>query len=436
MATIVNARDVLLQASATRVANVSMAPNLVVSQSQVEGLGLAIEGSKTVKLVASTQVFQIAKTGTVTPASSTLTVYVNNLTANPTLSVTSGTISPAPTLTNGTVTIAHGSLTTDTATLRVSVTEGGKTYIDEVTLVKVREGNDSLNGFLTNENHTFPASATGGVLSYAGANGTFRVFQGMTDITTLCTFSVVSNPSNLTLTMNSATGAYVISGGFPNGTDVTTVTFRAVFGAANIDKILSLAKSRAGDAGVRGSRTFYVALTGSTATWSDSLATTSVTNAAGSVVLNDTVTQHNSSVGFSQTRFWDGSAWVVVNAVLDGNLLVNGTIGANKISTTSLSAIQASLGTVQIDSGGHLRTLGATAFNSGNGVWMGQDAGVYKFRVGNPTGNKLEWDGTTCTFTGSLNVKSAATGARVEITNQLILVYDSNNVLRVRLGVW
>lgn len=432
MATIVNARDVLLQAATPRVATVEMAPNLVVSQDQVDGLGIVIDGTKLVFLQATTQVFQIAKTGTVTPASTTLTAIVRNLAASPTLSVISGTITPAPTLSGGQVTIAHGNMTTDTATLRLTVVEDSVTYTDEITLVKVREGADGVVGYLTNENHTLPADNLGNVLSYSGCSGTFKMYQGTSDITTLCTYSIVSNPSTLTVSLNASTGAYVVSGGYPTGTDVTTLTMRATFGTATFDKVMTIAKSKNGTVGQRGSRTWYVALTGSTNTYSDTLATTTA-SADGGPILNDTVTQYNNSQNFSQTKFWNGTSWVVVNAVVDGNLLVSGTVGAqkiaanaiesyhiladaitaDKINVTDLSAVAASLGTVQIDASGYLRTNGATAFGTGTGVWMGQDGGVYKLRVGNPSGNKLEWNGTSLTingggtFTGAL---SAATG--------------------------
>ena len=69
MSTIVNARDVILQAYSPRVATTSMSSNLVVSQSQVTGLGVVVAGTKMVFLTASTQVFQIAKSGAVSPSS-------------------------------------------------------------------------------------------------------------------------------------------------------------------------------------------------------------------------------------------------------------------------------------------------------------------------------------------------------------------------------
>lgn len=89
---------------------------------------------------------------------------------------------------------------------------------------------------------------------------------------------------------------------------------------------------------------------------------------------------------------------------------------------STLSALTASLGTVTINSSGWLVTNGVTGYGSGtSGVFMGYEGGVYKFRVGNPAGNYIGWDGSnltvigpqfslsggTATFSGAL---SAATG--------------------------
>ena len=38
--------------------------------------------------------------------------------------------------------------------------------------------------------------------------------------------------------------------------------------------------------------------------------------------------------------------------------------------------------------------------------------------------------------TGTVTIRSATSGARLEITNQLVRVYDSNGTLRVRMGIW
>lgn len=340
MATVVNARDVLLQATSPRVATVTIAGNLTVDQSQVNGLGLIVAGSKLALLDGTAQVFQVAKNGTVSPSQTILAATVRNIAGTPSLTVVAGTISPAPTLEPDlTCTIAESALVTDSATLRLSITEDGTTYSDDFTICKVREGIDALNGLLTNETCSLPGDSLGNVTNYAGAGGTFKVFQGATDVTGLCSFAIVSggNPQGLTVSINAANGVYSVTGGYPNNVTNATVTFRATFGANTIDKVFTVTKATSGSNGARGSMTFYVALSGSTAVWSDSLATTTVT-AQGGPILNDTVTQYNNSQNFSETRFWSGSAWSIVNAVVDGNLLVSGTIGATKMATNLLQS--------------------------------------------------------------------------------------------------
>lgn len=80
----------------------------------------------------------------------------------------------------------------------------------------------------------------------------------------------------------------------------------------------------------------------------------------------------------------------------------------------TLSALTASIGQLQIDAGGYLRTEGVTSYTNGTGIWMGQVGGAYKMRIGNPSGNYMQWDGTNLIvvgsgiFSGSLN---AATGS-------------------------
>lgn len=45
-----------------------------------------------------------------------------------------------------------------------------------------------------------------------------------------------------------------------------------------------------------------------------------------------------------------------------------------------------------------------TSYSAGTGVWMGNDAGTYKFRVGVPGGQGIFWDGTNLTVDGSVTV--------------------------------
>lgn len=349
--TVVNTRDKQIIPASPRLLGVTMADNIEVSQSNVTGLGIIVEGTKQVYFGSTSQIFQIAKSGSVSPSSITLTANVKNITGTPTLTIApgGGTMSVTPTLTSGSFTFTASQMTTDTVTFLLSLTDGATTYTDTVTVVKAREGIDSVVGYLTNEATTFPADYLGNVLSYATGSGQFKVFQGSNDVTSACTFSVPAggNPSSLTYSLT-ATGAsagqYSVTAGYPSGTNVTSLTIRATFGTITLDKIFVISKSKAGANGsngtngtngvdgTRGSMTFYVAVAATS--WSDSTANTAVA-AQGGAVINDLVVQYNNSAGFSQSRFWNGTAWVVVNAVVDGNLLVNGTVGAKSLTINS-----------------------------------------------------------------------------------------------------
>jgi hypothetical protein len=81
-------------------------------------------------------------------------------------------------------------------------------------------------------------------------------------------------------------------------------------------------------------------------------------------------------------------------------------MSANIVQATSgkfstLSALTSFLGTVEISNGGYLRTTGATSYSVGNGIWMGNDSGTYKFRVGSGT-NYVAWNGTSLSIQGGV----------------------------------
>jgi hypothetical protein len=341
MATIVNDRDVLLQAATSRVAGVTMT-NLSVDQSQVTGLGIVLTGVKRITSLVSEQVFLVPSVGSITPSQVVISVTVSNFAATPVMTVVSGTLSPIPTAVNGVFTIPSSSLST-TAVVRISATDTSVTpnvtYTDDITLLRQVEGSSTVVGVLTQEDITLTADSLGNVTSYYGASGNFKVYQGTNNITSLCTFSLVSNTSGLTQTINATTGAFAVTAGMPTGSSTATITYRATFGATTVDKTITVRKSTATVVtnGQRGSRTFYVTLSGSTATYSDTLATTTA-SVDGGPIRNDVVTQSNASVGFSQSKFWDGTVWNTINAVVDGNLLVTGTVGANKMAANLMQS--------------------------------------------------------------------------------------------------
>ena len=87
-------------------------------------------------------------------------------------------------------------------------------------------------------------------------------------------------------------------------------------------------------------------------------------------------TDTNRNVETTVAFVYDGSIWEVQSEFITGNLLVDGTINANKLAVTQLDAISATIGTL----------------------------------------------------------RTATTGQRLEISDNVIKVFDSNNVIRVKIG--
>ena len=83
-------------------------------------------------------------------------------------------------------------------------------------------------------------------------------------------------------------------------------------------------------------------------------------------------------------------------------------------------------------------TSGQSGFHLGPyGLLMGNANDGKYFQVtsdGNIYAPGFSVVGGNATFSGTLNVKSAASGARLEITNNVIKVFDASGVLRVKIG--
>lgn len=60
-------------------------------------------------------------------------------------------------------------------------------------------------------------------------------------------------------------------------------------------------------------------------------------SSTGHLRIGDTVTLSNGS-SFAETRYWGGTSWLSPGVVIDGNLLVSGTVSASKISAGTMDA--------------------------------------------------------------------------------------------------
>ncbi len=95
-----------------------------------------------------------------------------------------------------------------------------------------------------------------------------------------------------------------------------------------------------GAAGTRGTVNLYVLVGSGVSTWSDATANAAILSATGSSTryAGDMVTIYNNT-GFAETKYWNGiSAWVT-GQIINGNLLVTGTVTSNAIGTNELQAV-------------------------------------------------------------------------------------------------
>lgn len=69
------------------------------------------------------------------------------------------------------------------------------------------------------------------------------------------------------------------------------------------------------------------------------------------------------------------------------------------------SGVTASSGGITLSSGGAIKG-GQTAYDSGNGFFLGYTGSAYKFSVGNSAGNKLTWNGSTLGIVGDITGSS------------------------------
>jgi hypothetical protein len=68
-----------------------------------------------------------------------------------------------------------------------------------------------------------------------------------------------------------------------------------------------------------------------------------------------------------------------------------------------------STGSTVIATGGNIKS-GQAAYDSGAGFWLGSDAGVPKFSIGDSSGDKMTWDGSALSVTGNLTATTGTIG--------------------------
>ena len=80
------------------------------------------------------------------------------------------------------------------------------------------------------------------------------------------------------------------------------------------------------------------------------------------------------------------------------------------------SGVTASSGGITLSSGGAIKG-GQTAYDSGNGFFLGYTGSAYKFSVGNSAGNKLTWNGSTLAVVGDISGSNGAFSGTITAAN-------------------
>lgn len=328
-------------------------------------------GSNTIglTLLPTTQVFRIAKDGTATPSVLTITAQRQNSTAtvswstSPVITGINGTTGTSITLypraSDTTPNMGSNNAVTITATMT-----DGVTIQDKVTIVRVYEGSDAVTAVLSNESHAVPANSDGSSPNFTGASTQMSVFVGATDDSSNWTYTT----SAVGVTITGANTRSVTITGMTGDTGYVDIT-ASKSGYSSITKRFTLAKTKQGAAGARGSLTGqtsvstlirWTARTGGKAQWASTSGTeanaVTIDNAARDRIwvmlgnsgsapdnshlrIGDTVTVTNAASGATAavTGYWSGTAWLNPGVMIDGNLLVSGTVSASVLTAGTMS---------------------------------------------------------------------------------------------------
>ncbi len=345
MATIINDRDILLQASSVRLVGVTGLPII---------------------LTPTTPAFTINNN---TPDVSSITIVATlaaPLAGNVTWSIVSGTISGSlDTSTANQVIITYAQMTTTSVTIRASLTFSGTTYTADYVVSYSTAARLLL------------LSSSGISFSYADSSATTSSSPDITftTVVTNVNITVTGNPTYVATAYNSSNtslGTVTLTGsGLTrtltatnfNSAGATTTTYVKVvasYATPAISDTITITRVNSGATGTRGSVQRYI----SGSSWSDASATAAVPG--GSAIIGDTVTISNGSTFVSTkvaTVAGTSPAWTPPGAVIDGNLLVSGSVTSSAINSNNLT-IRDSGGTIILGAGTNLASTYIASVNA------------------------------------------------------------------------
>ena len=266
---------------------------------------------------------------------------------------------------------------------------------DTLTIPLLIDGSSAIQILATNENVLLPATNTGYTgITFTGSGVVITAYIGTTQLSYATTGANTFNVTGFTGTTTPGPGSttidlltypastpvgsgnvYTISAPTAMTVDTVTATFSITVRngagtATSLTKNIKYTLSRAGvkgntpvvgvdftqpsngDPGARGSLTGFALKYSMYGAWSDAKANRTINNMVSGATLGtdltttthlrigDTVTITNGSTAAlstnAVTKYWDGDSWEEPGVVFNGNVLVNGTITADKLAANQI----------------------------------------------------------------------------------------------------
>ena len=259
-------------------------------------------------------------------------------------------------------------------------------------------GAPASSAYLTKESQNLFAYADGTVVSFSNANGFFRIFSGTSDVTASATgFSATA--SGCTGTINTSANNPI--NGQPAGyyqvtamsADNATLTLSATYAGSTFTKVFTLTKARGG---------YEIVAT---------LPTTN--NFEGRVVF---LTSDDKLYRFNGTAFTSAVPAVDISGTITETQIATDAITAPKIKAGEITSAKLYSGAVEAD-----------RIQANN------------ISAGSITTAKLASTQISAMFATIGTLRTATTGGRVEISDNVIKVYDASSTsattgLRVKIG--
>jgi hypothetical protein len=126
----------------------------------------------------------------------------------------------------------------------------------------------------------------------------------------------------------------------------------------------------------------------------------------------------NGVYGYGSTTF--GAAF---GDPSDENLTIDSTNGIRfRSGTTNLLTLTSTA--LDLVNSGVIKSGSATALDTGAGVWLAANSGTPQFRIGNPSGNRIRWDGSNVTIAAN---NFTVDGSSVRVAANSAADFDAGN---------